>query len=471
MCGLWGAAALNKLYAIDVSRLSDLCVLSWTRGTDSTGMMDVLEGDKKEKVRIFKTVKHPYDFARENIPDVVNKRWKDRSPLIIAGHNRYATVGKITQKNCHPFTTDKIAGMHNGTITCDFTGKDKFETDSEGFINLISQKGIEAAIGELDSFRAAYALVWWDSAKKKLFVLRNRDRTLWHVKYGGALFWASERRILTFMMEHHKAPSVEPQPFKEDMLYSLGLNQNVTEFVEEKEIKATYKYNPKRVVEPLTREHWWDAYGEYSDVDWSEKLIRPDVAIRNTERDISDLEASLQRTMQHGNVSESGFYDQYDDVSGLWCTKHQIQRMNNIRVNLIEKKAILKDLKAKHEDKSKTALLPILPQKKEGGVDFRFPFGTKGDLCTELAYQEKIKCGCHGCSDVPDIKDDLYWFTQKDFLCVDCQNEAATSKHSFVNYYANFDMQKLLDHVEARWAKEFRDKADNLNISDKRTIN
>lgn len=454
MCGLWGGAALGKLASIDVDRIADLCVLSWVRGTDSTGMFDVVQKDKiKHPLRIWKTTQHPFDFATIRLPEVLNTRWKDNLPTIIAGHNRYATVGKITQRNCHPFSTNKIVGMHNGTITSDFPGKDKYETDSEGLINLISEVGIHKAISELDTYRSAYALIWFDAQQHKLFFLRNKERTLWQVKYGGVLFWASERRLLNFMMDSHRSTNAEPTILKEDTLYSLDLSKHVTELVEGDKIEGRYK------PPIISRQNWWrsETADNFQDVDWipeKHTKLTPENIIKEYERDLTEVEKDIQRVLTMGNIKNTDFYDKFDAPSGKYFTEYQITSLAQYRERFDKVTGFLKAFKDRQVEKNKTSVIPFV-QKEKGELNFNRPFGTKGEKCTELAYREKLKCGCHACSDPVSIQEEIYWIDEKNFICEVCQDEAATTKNSYLTHLANFDFQSFLDFVEKRWSKDF----------------
>lgn len=448
MCGMWGAAALNKLCAVDITRLADLCVLSWVRGTDSTGMFDVVPDNKKHPLKVYKTLVHPFDFATINIPNAMTNRWKDNMPSVVAGHNRYATVGKISQKNCHPFATDKIVGMHNGTIQGDFTGKKDYETDSEGLINLISKVGIEDAIADLDGWKAAYALIWLDPNKKKLFFLRNKERTLSYVKYAGTLFWASEMRFLTFMMDSHRSVAVAPTRLKEDVLYSLDLSEKATELEEEKEIRPRFR-------QTYHHENWNKRFDEYTDVEWLPAPTTTEGIIKRFEREIAEAEADIARVIGYGTKEKSNFYEHHDKFSDRWFTPHQIGMIERHRNKL---ETAIKSLKLYTESqKNKNAVVPFVGpvQKKEAATSIlTYPFGTKGDKCSLGKYKEKLKEGCLGCNKTPSLSESLYWLDEKQFVCEKCQDEEVGNKHSWLTYVPNFDADSFYDFVAKRMDKE-----------------
>jgi len=160
-----------------------LLIVNSLRGWHSTGIATT---NFQEECVILKDVGDPFFLLTS--PDY--SQFKQRSLKFLMGHGRYATVGKVTEENAHPFLCNNIVGMHNGTL---FGVKDKntFGTDSEWLINEISEKGIKKVWKTL---HGAAAIIWYDFETETLQFIRNSERTLAYGrrKDGNGVFVASE---------------------------------------------------------------------------------------------------------------------------------------------------------------------------------------------------------------------------------------------------------------------------------------
>jgi len=185
MCGLVGYFGKHTLPREKMFR--DLLRLGAIRGPHSTGVG-------------FAGINGACTFVKSvNLPDILltNKRYikiTDKGWYnLYMGHNRWATIGKITSENAHPFDFSHILGCHNGTIVGRYELGDahKFDVDSEHILYLINKEGIKNIYKKV---RGAMALVWWDKRTKTLNFIRNRERPLsyaWTKEQDG-LIYASE---------------------------------------------------------------------------------------------------------------------------------------------------------------------------------------------------------------------------------------------------------------------------------------
>lgn len=196
MCGHVGIA--GDLEFKDEATMKRLLLFDVFRGFDSTGFAAMKNNGE---VGIAKLPSHPIDLFQDKR---FEKLLAGSTSQVFLGHNRAATIGKVTGFNAHPFESGPIIGAHNGTL--DLASWSRLETlighttlsDSPAIIEAIDRFGIEATIAEMEtssaSQRGAWALVWFDSANGTLNFLRNKHRPMWYgrSKDKKKLFWCSE---------------------------------------------------------------------------------------------------------------------------------------------------------------------------------------------------------------------------------------------------------------------------------------
>ena len=135
MCGLVGCA--GSIVPKHETAFKQLLAVDALRGEHSTGVLSVKKASFEPS--IVKTVGDPYQlFDLNSFKDLMRA-----SHLVLLGHNRQATTGKITRANAHPFDTGKLIGAHNGTLLNKHTLSDhwKFDVDSENLYHHMQEKG------------------------------------------------------------------------------------------------------------------------------------------------------------------------------------------------------------------------------------------------------------------------------------------------------------------------------------------
>lgn len=226
MCGIVGV--LGNIGFKEKKAFSRMLELDTVRGPHSTGVI-LIEGT--DNILFDKRVGTPWDFYAKSPLFEGKSGFKGISLKGMIGHNRWATVGKINDRNAHPFNFENVIGVHNGTIYEEFLYDlekvgGKYEVDSEALYSAINKVGVERAIRTIGG---AYSLVYWDKKEKKVKFLRNSQRPMFYTwdKDKKSIFFASEPWIITVACE---AADIKlagiPVSTKADRLYWIDLETN-----------------------------------------------------------------------------------------------------------------------------------------------------------------------------------------------------------------------------------------------------
>ena len=197
MCGLVGV--YGDLYVDHLKYFRQALIADYVRGKHSTGMTAVkASGDVFNK----KLAIDPINFLDLK---AVNDNILNTNTLIM-GHNRHATLGGINAQNAHPFEHGNITLMHNGTLNNKVALQHQYDapvfgTDSELVCWLLNEYDVATIIPKLEG---AFALTWYDAGEDTFNFIRNDERPMAMALDGGTLLYASEWRMLGWIMERNR---------------------------------------------------------------------------------------------------------------------------------------------------------------------------------------------------------------------------------------------------------------------------
>ena len=202
MCGHFGAASVSAFEPPHMLKAFSQGLFADTlRGEDSTGVAAIYSGYEYEEPEVFKKSWPAPDF-------IEHRRYRNiitdkRAIAALIGHNRAATQGSVNHDNAHPFTHSHITLAHNGTLTSMANLEGTYATDSERICYTMSKDGV---ISTLERLQGAYALVWHDSEEGTINFARNDQRTFAFCvsKDGKELYWASESKMLSWILDRNK---------------------------------------------------------------------------------------------------------------------------------------------------------------------------------------------------------------------------------------------------------------------------
>lgn len=210
MCGVFGVIGPG-IKTQDVDVYENLGYVSMLRGTHGHGTITAnTRIVSKPNVHSWKVGEdfHSFILQMHGKPAEV-KQLTNVYNQIILGHNRHATIGDLSADAAHPFEFDNLIGMHNGTILSQhvhaWMEKEKFHTDSEALLHLISREGFDKTLCQLDDEKDAYALVWFDKMTKKVYLTRNSKRPLGFAVNNkrAVMYYASELEALKYVLKRN----------------------------------------------------------------------------------------------------------------------------------------------------------------------------------------------------------------------------------------------------------------------------
>jgi predicted glutamine amidotransferase len=199
MCGIVGAVSYRNggLNTAESEALFNLAMADVVRGMDGTGVFFRDPDPSAAAYYIRDAVPAPNLMSKHAWIDSI----EDKRFCVV--HNRAATIGKIDEESTHPFSYGKIIGVHNGTIRtwASIPNSPKSKLDSEAVIEALShtdsdEKSVAELLCKLED--GAYSLVWYDSDINAIRLARNDDRPMWMGLSSGALWFASEVRMLEY---------------------------------------------------------------------------------------------------------------------------------------------------------------------------------------------------------------------------------------------------------------------------------
>ena len=183
---------------------------------------------------------------------------------LLLAHIRYATIGNVEYKNCHPFTTKDNTGrcwtlIHNGTIfeyspLSQYIRKQLGDTDSERILlyltdrlnTLQSQKGTRLHFEE--RFRLFDEIICNMSQGNKLNLMFSDGKYLYvHTNCKGTLYYLNKGNSTLFATVPLSEEVWQPLPFTRLLAYykgkliKTGTNHEHEYFESEESMKLLYR--------------------------------------------------------------------------------------------------------------------------------------------------------------------------------------------------------------------------------------
>ena len=172
-------------------------------------ILDIKRGPHSTGVAIVSGQRTPYIIKNTQLPSRIlrSKKFKRElktNPILLMGHNRFATKGEVTKENAHPFKVGNITLAHNGTVF-DVPTERKRGIDSDTLLltTLISENGLEEWWKD---FWGAATFTFWDNEKRTFNIVSDQKRPFFYciTENEDALIWASELEMLKIVVKKYK---------------------------------------------------------------------------------------------------------------------------------------------------------------------------------------------------------------------------------------------------------------------------
>lgn len=279
MCGIYGykGKVIEKKKKLVTKLMKRLAIETEVRGIHSTGYFAVND----EYVYTEKDTCKASEFVKDSF---IKKRIVDDNCSIFIGHNRNASIGKISRVNAHPFSSDNYTMVHNGTVKENDLLLEKYKvksklkgtTDSETILKILDKtKNLKKVLTEI----SCYSLVIYDHEKDKLFFARDHMRPLYVADFRkmlGIWVFASTKKILQKALKttFKNKIGLKNRGFKTSSYVTYTINKK-NDFIEEFEYSKNYSidYNTNEQsysdeyseeINAYNRDYWNRRYNKWS---------------------------------------------------------------------------------------------------------------------------------------------------------------------------------------------------------------
>jgi hypothetical protein len=241
MCGIF--AILDKtgqgINETDMGVFSQMAIMTQLRGRDNSGVFAVDKKKPESPAKIIKTIGPSHNLGYEKgFP-----AWKEfvhKHAGVVVGHGRHATVGKIIKANAHPFKSNHITLVHNGTIRSGIDKQHEEDVDSYGLCKQIAADGYVKA---LQSVNGAFAIVSHDEQQGKIIIARNYERPLAYLENKSAVYIMSHDKALEYLYQLNNVITYgKVESFLPGYLYEFDVKEGTLKKGES--FERVYSYGP-----------------------------------------------------------------------------------------------------------------------------------------------------------------------------------------------------------------------------------
>lgn len=310
MCGIVGHIKTGKSYGISWKAekiLEQLMFVDTLRGDDATGAFTIEEDGSLEMYK--EGFQAAYVLDTKEHKKVLNRAFQNGKFFV--GHNRKATLGKLDDTTAHPFLIDdELILVHNGTLTAwKYLFNDAL-SDSHAIAHTI-HKHINTDLKKSDlfwKFSGAWALVFYDRRTETFYLARNAQRPLHIAHTDEGIFFASEAKMLLWILDRNDVKVEKSYDLKTHTLLSMKLDSD--EF-EEEDITTSFTQAPHHTMgmggKVLTADH----HGSTTALNITKKLIKD------------------ARRIHLGEVIRVTFEDMVDAGDDTWLAYGESQDINS----------------------------------------------------------------------------------------------------------------------------------------------